>query len=397
MLLGKMCPPLVVHLISRLAVGGLENGLVNLINHMPKNRYRHAIVSLYEPTSFQTRLRDKDIPIFSLHKKDGQDWRVYLRLWKILRILRPAIIHTRNFGTLEFSILSFLTGVPGRVHGEHGRDMYDIDGTTVKYLILRKMVRPFIHRYITVSGDLAEWLRYKVGIPKDKVTHISNGVDVNKFCPRTIHGQPSSPENFPFRNQQMIVGSVGRIQTVKNHLLLVEAFLYLLDVIPNARSRFRLVIVGDGPLRQKLLECLEDANAGDLAWIPGERVDVAEILREIDLFILPSLAEGNSNTILEAMATGLPVIATAVGGNSELVEEGKTGTLVPSNDPVALGNAIKHYLLHPELLRLHGEAGRERVETRFSLDSMVKDYMLAYDLVLGSGETRANLTNWGFQ
>jgi len=380
-----MCPPLVVHIIYRLAIGGLENGIVNLINHMPRNRYRHAIISLGEATDFQNRLKDKDIPIYSLHKKMGQDWGVYFRLWKILRILRPSIVHTRNFGALEYSVLSFLAGVPRRIHGEHGRDMDDIDGNRFKYLVFRKIARPFVHRYITVSDDLTEWLKYRVGIPKDRVTHIPNGVDIKTFYPRRVHEQVVSLKSFPFESHHMIVGCVGRIQEVKNHILLVEGFLSLLHAFPDVRSRLRLVIVGDGPLRQKLLERLEDANARDLAWVPGECVEISAILRKIDLFILPSLAEGNSNTILEAMATGLPVIATAVGGNVELVEEGKTGTLIPSNDSIALGNAIKSYYLQPELLRLHGEAGREKAKACYSLDSMVNQYMLTYDLVLGRG------------
>lgn len=136
-------PPLIVHIIYRLAVGGLENGLVNLINAIPRDRYRHAIVCLTEYTEFSRRIQRDDVSIFALRKGNGQDFSVHQRLWQLLRRLQPDVMHTRNLPTLECLILAALAGVPGRVHGEHGRDVYDLDGSSFKYNLLRKAVRPF--------------------------------------------------------------------------------------------------------------------------------------------------------------------------------------------------------------------------------------------------------------
>jgi glycosyltransferase involved in cell wall biosynthesis len=157
------------------------------------------------------------------------------------------------------------------------------------------------------------------------------------------------------------------------------------EVIPAARRRLRLVIVGDGALRAEIESLLAGAGIRDLAWLAGARDDVPELLRSLDLFVLPSRAEGISNTILEAMACGLPVVATAVGGNAELVVDGETGRLVPAGDPAALAAAIRAYLDDPGLLDAHGAAGRRRVEERFDLDAMVAAYLAVYDAVLNDG------------
>ena len=169
--------PLVAHIIHRLAVGGLENGLINLINHMPEDRYRHVIICLANATDYSQRIRRKDVPVIELNQRPGHDFAVHWRLLKLLRRLRPAIVHTRNLSALEFQAVAALAGVYGRVHGEHGRDMYDLDGTSRKYNLLRKTIRPFVQRYTAVSVDLAQWLVDTIGIRPDRVTQIYNGVD----------------------------------------------------------------------------------------------------------------------------------------------------------------------------------------------------------------------------
>jgi len=377
----KECqPPLVVHIIFRLATGGLENGLVNLINGTPGGRYRHAIVCLTEATDFRGRLQP-EIPIVMLRKREGQDLASHVRLWQTLREMRPHIVHTRNLPTLEYAFVAALAGVPGRVHGEHGRDVYDIDGSNRKYNILRRAIKPLIHRYITVSKDLAEWLTRTVGIPRVRIAQIYNGVDDRRFQPRKGASVALGPEGF-LPADAFVIGTVGRMETVKNQLLLVRAFLRLLDLVPDARKRARLVIVGDGILREESLSLLRAAKAERLAWLPGERSDIPEIMRALNVFVLPSLAEGISNTILEAMASGLPIVATRVGGNPELVDAGETGQLVPPNDPEVMAKAFESYMLNPMQAFQHGQAGRKKIEAQFSMEAMITNYLSVYDAVL---------------
>ncbi len=372
---------MVLHIIHRLARGGLENGLVNLINLMPPQRYRHAIVCLTEYTEFRDRIMQADVPVIALHKSDGQDFSTHARLWRVLRSLHPDIVHTRNLPALESLIPAALAGVPGRIHGEHGRDVYDLDGSRYKYNLLRRAIRPMTHHYTAVSTDLASWLVRTVGVRAERVTHIYNGVDSQHFHPRNGPRPSLGPEGFAPQGT-FVVGTVGRLEAVKDQPTLVRAFLHLLATEPGARERIRLVIIGDGSLHQEARRLLEGANAAHLAWLPGARNDVSEAMRGLDLFVLPSLREGISNTILEAMATGLPVVATCVGGNPELVDEGHTGMLGPSADPVALSEAIRTYLVEPDKLGRHGRAARKRAKAEFTMEAMVNGYMAVYDAVL---------------
>jgi sugar transferase (PEP-CTERM/EpsH1 system associated) len=381
-------PPLVAHIIQHLIVGGLENGLVNLINHMPSERYRHAIICLSHFNDFRQRIRRPDVPVIALHKQPGHDLGVYARLWRELRRLKPSIVHTRNLPSLEYQTVAALAGVRGRIHGEHGRDVYDLDGTSRRYRMLRSAMRLWVHRYIAVSADLSRWLREDVGISPRQIRLIYNGVDLERFKPQA-RGQPSLATGDLIAPANFVVGTVGRMQAVKGSLTLVQAFVRLVKTAPGAAQRLRLIMVGDGPLREQALQLLRDAGADSLAWLPGEREDVPDILARFDVFVLPSLAEGISNTILEAMACGLPIIATRVGGNPELVHEGENGTLVPSENPPEMSKAILHYLNNEDGAKAHGRASRLRVCTQFSLDSMVQGYLLAYDEVLARAPTAA--------
>ncbi len=374
-----MAAPLVVHIIHRLAIGGLENGLVNLINHMPAGRYRHAIVCMTQSTDFRLRIKKTGVDVYELHKQPGHDIGLYFRLWRLLRSLRPAVVHTRNLGTLECQFIALLAGVHARIHGEHGRDMSDIDGRNARYLRLRKIFRPLISRYIAVSRDLAQWLREQVQVPPARVVQIYNGVDQQRFRPRSSWLREALPAGFAAPGV-VVLGTVGRLSGEKDQLTLVRAF--KLACARNPQSQLRLVLVGDGPLQADIKQEILAAQLTEQVWMPGARSDIAEILRALDIFVLPSLGEGISNTILEAMASGLAVIATRVGGNPELVVDNETGVLVPAADAEAMAQAIGRYLTLPSLIRQHGEAGRACVEREYSMEAMVRHYMAVYDAAL---------------
>lgn len=170
---------------------------------------------------------------------------------------------------------------------------------------------------------------------------------------------------------------------MKAQPVLARAFVEVLRSQPQWRSRLRLVLVGDGPLRAECVAVLRDAGMSELAWLPGERSDVPDVMRGLDCFVLPSLVEGISNTILEAMASGLPVLATDVGGNRDLIDAGVSGEIVPPGDVQALADAIASLAADPARARAMGRAGRDAVEQRFSLPAMVSAYERVYDSVLG--------------
>jgi sugar transferase (PEP-CTERM/EpsH1 system associated) len=370
--------PLIVHLIHRLDVGGLENGLVNLINHLPPERYRHAIVCLEDSSDFRHRIQRPDVEIVSLNKRAGKDWAHYLRLFHTLKRLQPQLIHTRNLAGIEAQLLAAAAGVRLRVHGEHGRDIGDLDGSMRRYRLLRKLLRPLIGHFIAVSKELEQWLVNAIGARPQRVTHICNGVDSLQFHPRLGPPAAIGPRGF-VREQSFVIGSVGRMAEVKDHLTLVQAFVALLNQGRIPEDRLRLAIIGDGPCRRPCLDALHAAGASRLAWLPGARDDIPQLLRAMTVFVQPSLAEGASNTVLEAMSSGLPVIATAVGGNPELVRSGWTGTLIPPRDPAKLADAITDYYRIAGLAAQHGRQGRRRVLNEFSMAAMAEAYLAVYD------------------
>lgn len=375
-------PPLVAHVIYALGTGGLENGLVNLINRAPPDRYRHAIICLTSSGQFASRLKDKQVPVIALNKRPGHDLGVYWRLWRALWQLRPSILHTRNLAALEMHLVGlFVPGVK-RIHGEHGRDIYDIDGSNTRYRRLRRLIAPLLSRFITVSADLQQWLVNEVRIDARKIVQIYNGVDQDAFRPRQGRRPDLSPSGF-LHNGQQLIGTVGRLAEVKDQATLLEAVGLLLKKRPELRAKLRVAIVGDGPLRQSLQEHIQRAGLDDVVWMAGDRDDVPALLQMMDIFVLPSLGEGVSNTILEAMASGLPVIATDIGGNPELVEPHVNGFLFDVGNAQALADIVADLLDRDGLSQTMGKAARQRVEERFDWQHTVDRYLSVYDDAIG--------------
>ena len=379
--------PLIVHLIHRLDVGGLENGLVNLINHLPPERYRHAIVCLEDASDFRLRIQRPDVEIVNLNKRQGKDWSHYLRLFHTLRRLQPQLIHTRNLAGIEAQLLAAAAGVRVRIHGEHGRDINDLDGSKRRYRLLRKLLRPLIGHFIAVSKELEHWLVSSIGARPQRVTHICNGVDSLQFHPRLGPPAAIGPQGF-MPEHAFVIGSVGRMAEVKDHITLVHAFISLLAQGDIAAERLRLVIIGDGPCRRPCLDVLRASGTAGLAWLPGTRQDIPQLMRAMSVFVQPSLAEGASNTVLEAMASGLPVVATSVGGNPELVQSGWTGTLVPPRDPAELAAAIGDYYRFTGMAGQHGIRARRRVLNEFSMTAMADAYLAVYDRLTQQPSTK---------
>lgn len=375
---------LVAHIVYAFKVGGLENGLVNLINRLPRARYRHVLVVLTEADpAFSARLTRDDVQIIALHKPPGQGARLFPRVWRLLRALRPDIVHTRNLAALEMQFPAWLAGVRVRVHGEHGREGADQVGASRRHHWVRRLFRPFVTHYIALSRELEDYLRSDVGVAPVRVSRLCNGVDAERFSPQD---DMPLPQGWPFGGQPCFVfGTVGRLQEVKDHVGLVRAFARLLSRCPHRRDELRLVLVGDGPLAPRIRETIAAEGVEDEVFMAGEQGAVARWLNAFDVFVMPSVSEGISNAILEAMACGLPVVATSVGGNPELVDDSVTGALVPAGDADALCDAMAAYAGSPERTRAHGRAARARIESLFSLQTMVDRYDALYVALAGPG------------
>ena len=367
----------IVHVVHRFDTGGMENGMVNLFNTLPPERYRHTVVALTDFSDFRHRITAQRVDFHALHRAPGHGLGWTVRLWKLLRRLKPDLVHTRNLAALEAQFVAAAAGIRATVHGEHGRDVFDLYGRNWKYNLLRRAARPFVSNYIAVSEDLETWLRLAIHVPPRRIHQIYNGVDSEKFRPRT------GPRPAFAHPESVVFGSVGRMVEVKDYPTLTAAFIQLMRQQPERSERARLVIVGDGPTRAACLDLLQGAGLAHLAWLPGERHDIADIMQMLDVFVLPSKNEGISNTILEALASGLPVIATAVGGNVELVEDGVNGILVQPGDVAGMAQALLGYLDAPARIAEHGANARRHAEQRFSIPAMAEAYATVYDQTLG--------------
>lgn len=371
--------PLIVHVIYKLDFGGLEVLLAECINRMPQTQYRHAVVCLTTFTDFAKAITAPGVEIHALEKPPGLAPGIHWKLWRLLRKLRPAVVHTYNLAAVEYALTAALAGVPVRVHAEHGRDAGDPNGTNPKHRFLRRIVTPFIDRYIAVSQDLQDWLRNFIGVPAHKALFIPNGVDTDRFHPAGA-GSPCPPGMEVLGEGNFVIGTVGRVQDIKNHAGLIDAFLLLRDSLPGEQAaRLRLAIVGDGPLMQKVRLKVSEAGLDKIVWLPGARRDISDIMRRFSVFVLPSFAEGTPVTVLEAMATGLPVVASRVGGIPEVVEDGAQGQLVSAGDAQALAKALRNYVTQPDLVQAHGNHARASIESKASVKSMVAAYMELYD------------------
>lgn len=378
--------PLIAHVVYRFDVGGLENGVINLINRLPTDRFRHAVIALTQVTGFRARIERDDVEFIALNKAPGHGIRLVPRFHSLFRRLRPAVVHSRNLAALEAAPAAWLAGVPVRLHGEHGWDVTDLDGRSLRNRVIRRVYRPFVSRYVAVSAHLAGYLEQRVGIRASEVAQIYNGVDTQRFAPadavRRIDGCPFDPA------QHWLVGAVGRLQPVKDHPTLMRACARAFELDAGAAQRLRLVLVGDGPQREELQQLAASLRIADRVWFAGSRDDVADVLRGVHCFALPSLAEGISNTLLEAMASALPVVATHVGGNVELLDHDATGTLVPAAQPEAMARALLAYLRDPARARAHGAAARAAAVQRFSLARMVSEYAKLYESLLDAASPR---------
>lgn len=386
-------PRLVAHVVNRLDAAGAGPALLDLVNHSPPGRYRHAVLCLGGQGGAGGRLRELGVEIIDLQRREGGSPvpapGQFLGMVRALRSLRPDLVHTRNLGGLEGQLAAALAGVRLRVHGEYGREPFESlqrRPPALLHPLVRPLLRPLVHRllyplathYIAASAEQERWLIEQIGAEPARVSHIPHAVDSLEFHPRLGPHAAVGPDGF-MRDDAFVIGSVGRMDEANKDSTLVEAFLRLISSPHPAHARLRLLIVGDGPLRAECQAMLERAGAAHRAWLPGERADTAQLLRAMDLMVLPALAQASGKVLLEAMASGLPVVATAAGVHKELVQPGLTGILVPPMSPDVMAAAIADYCRIPEMGARHGARARGQVIAHHSLPAMAHSYLAVYD------------------
>ena len=362
-------PIKVLHILHAFSHGGLENGIVNIINGSPPD-IEHELCLLTTADEFIHRLR-KPVRYYQLHKGPGNSLTTVLELRRFIRQSGANIVHTRNWGAFDGIIAACLCPGIALLHGEHGRDISDTQGRNRRRNLLRRLFSPRVARFTTVSEDLRLWLTERVGIPKSKIVLIRNGVDLELYRPRR---DIALRQELGISEQEFVVGAVGRLDPVKNYPGLIRSFAALAREFPECR----LLIVGDGPERQTLETLARDHGMNPLSIFKGYRSDVDRFYGVFDVFVLNSFAEGMSNTLLEAMASGLPIISTSVGASADLLSDGNRGKLIATGDEAQLAGALREYRISPTLRHRHASEARYFVEQHCSLSQMVARYVDLY-------------------
>lgn len=353
--------------------GGLENGLVNLINHLPEDRFFHVICILSEGKSSASKLTRNNVCYYELRKRDGNDVSIPFKIASIIRKEKIDLVHSRNWVSLVEGVAgAILAGCKPIVHSEHGKEIDDlVQKSRLRHLAKRLCYR-WVDTVITVSKSLYQEIVDRQECRPSKVIPIINGVDCQRFRPDRARRAALARESFGIPEGKFVIGSVGRLAPVKNYRLMVE-LCSCLDP-----DRFVFVLVGDGPERPPLEQAIRDSGVADRFFLLGELGDVSTVLCCFDLFINTSEYEGISNTILEAMASGVPVLAHDVGGNKELVTDGETGFLIPGNDRDEFIKKILALSGYGELYRTLAHSSRVAAQNRFSLEAMVQNYAEQY-------------------
>jgi sugar transferase (PEP-CTERM/EpsH1 system associated) len=372
----------IAHVVLALNMGGLERVVLRLLARLDRTRFAPIVCALDEPGGLAPELARLGVPLRVVRRRPGVDLGVAVRLATVLRQEGVRLVHTHNAASHLYGSLAahLLRGRGGRrppiVHTKHGRDEPD----KPRRVLVNRLASALCDRVVAVSDDAAAVAVGIEHVSPRKVMTILNGVDTDEFRPRP-DDVGAAREALGAPREGFHVGCVARLATIKDHRTLLDAFALLRVDRPDAH----LTLVGDGPERPSLHERAARPDLAGAVTFAGERSDIAPLLAAFDVFALSSLSEGISLTLLEASSAGLPIVATRVGGNEEVVVDGETGVLVPSADPAAFAAALAALAAgagRPDRAAL-GAAGRARVERRFSVERMVRDYTELYVEVLG--------------
>ncbi|WP_136807956.1 glycosyltransferase [Desulfosediminicola flagellatus] len=359
----------VLHVVLSLKIGGLEKFVIDLMHHHLSSIDSH-VVCLETLGAFGEQ--HAGFPVLVLDKKPGVKLNCALAIQKYANANNIDVIHTHNEGAHFYGAIGgFLSKVPV-IHTRHG--VHDFTSTQSK--LLERFSSMLSERVVGVSKDISDLYINSLNLDANKVATILNGVDTDIFSARSCNRQEILLANI--ENDVILIGIVARLAPVKDHKTLFTAC----DLLSQSYSKFKLVVVGGGPEENTLRQLSTELEMEDRIIFLGPRYDVSVILNCIDIFVLSSKSEGISITLLEAMASGLPVVATDVGGNPEVVIDGETGILTPPEDPESFAEQLLKLLQSRELRDAYGLAGRQRVLDKFSIRRSAKEYEALYRSML---------------
>lgn len=367
----------ILHIVHSLEIGGLERVVVDLAASFQARGHRTAICCLADGGPLAETAEKSGVIVCALKRRPGIDWRTVRKVPGLIRAGGYDVVHTHNAaGFLYGAVGAKLAGVRNIVHTEHGKEPDYQSRRALK--LLERMVMPrVVDHLVSVSPALCNEIAASTGLRRESIHVIFNGIDYRlyrkPFCRRDVlAGLGLTPECF-------VIGNIARLVPLKNHLFLIRVAAELI----KRGKRLKVVIVGDGPLGEQLRKAAAESGIGEHVLFTGARTDIPELLSAFDLFALPSLTEGISITLLEAMAAAVPCAASDVGGNSEIIRDRSMGRLLPLNDLSAWVEELDRLIEDGSERKRIGASGSDFIESNFGLDAMAGKYGRLYAATRG--------------
>jgi glycosyltransferase involved in cell wall biosynthesis len=365
-----MKKPHVMQITHDLAIGGLQQVVVNLCKTIDRNTFDISVLCLRNLGEFVPEVEGLGIKVFYLpQKQNGTDYFSFLKVAKILRQEKVDVIHTHNTQPfIDGTIGALLTGVKTIVHTDHARDFPD----KKRYMCAEWLMSHFAHKIVGVSNHTSQNLIKYEKISPNKIITIMNGIDGSRYN-ITINKDKKKKE-LGIKKGGPIIGLGVRLSEQKGITYLLQAMPEVIKFFPD----ITLVIAGEGPCEDALKKDAIHLGIDQHVLFIGPRVDIPELLKLFDLYVLPSLWEGLPMVLLEAMAASCPIVATNVGGTSMVITHGVNGSLVRPKEPAHLASGIINLLSNEKLRQRYIDHGREVFNKNFCASVMTKKYEKLY-------------------
>ena len=350
-------------------MGGIETMIIDMIRLLPTEQFQAEVAVFEGGGSLERMLEENGTPVHRLGKREGIDVGLFWRLRALIRNRKIDVVHSHNYSAWLYCGVA-LRGLSGvrHIHTEHS----GVTQSRIRYAVERALSKVTCS-VVAVSNHVADVLTKQIGIESSRIELILNGVNTKRFV-RNADSRRRARQALGLGNSLVVIGIVARLAPIKNHAHLLRA----IAALPGLTENVRLLIVGDGSERKKLEEMALELGIDTRTLFVGERRDTEDLLNAMDIYALSSTSEGMNLTLLEAMSSSLPVVATAVGGNTEIVLHDVTGFLVPPDDVTKFSDAIKRLLNDEPLRTALGEAGRASVDKRFNEHAMIQQYCALY-------------------
>ncbi|MCD4781947.1 MAG: glycosyltransferase [Candidatus Omnitrophica bacterium] len=364
----------VLHVILSLEFGGAEKVVTNMIQQMNTDRFTFTICVLDRIGSLGVDL-DDNVRVECVNRKPGIDMRVPFRLAKLLKQYNPDIVHLHNSTCFFYGVLACrLVGLKNVIVTQHG-----ISQESRRITTALRLISGGIKQAVAVSDNIVEYLKNTYHIPRNKISLLINGIDETLFA-RDTQLKKEGRKALGLNAGHLVIGHIARLSKEKDQHTLLKAF----EKVRQLEPRAKLVIVGDGSLRAELQSLTKLWGLQNDVIFTGVQKNIKLYLNTFDVFALSSIREGTSLTLLEAMATQLPIVATSVGGTPNVVIDGETGILVPAGRPDKLADGLHRLISDPKMCQKMGKAARKRFDDIFTLTRMTRAYSDLYLSMLRS-------------